>query len=72
MGVRLRLGELNLEANSRLWSVDESGEEPVLQLTGHTKVEHIRDSQHIESGRPGFFVGTATDATFRRVRVRAI
>lgn len=45
MSVRLRLGELSLEANSQLWSVDERGEEPVLQLTGHTHVEHIRDSQ---------------------------
>ncbi len=26
----------------------------------------------IESGRPGFFVGTATDAAFRRVRVQAL
>ena len=25
--------------------MDEIGEEPILQLTGHTKVEHIRDSQ---------------------------
>lgn len=42
---RLRLGAWTLEASSELWDVDERGEEPVLQLTGHTKVEHIRDSQ---------------------------
>ena len=27
---------------------------------------------YVESGRPGFFVGTATDAEFRRVTVRAL
>ena len=45
MGLQLKLGEWDLEASSDLWSVDEIGEEPILQLTGHTKVEHIRDSQ---------------------------
>lgn len=45
MELQLKLGGLNLVANSELWSVDETREEPVLQLTGHTQVEHIRDSQ---------------------------
>ena len=29
-----------------------------------------RLTYYLESGRPGFFVGTATDAKFRRVQVR--
>lgn len=45
MEFRLKLGEWDVAASSDLWSVDESGEEPVLQLTGHTNVEHVRDSQ---------------------------
>lgn len=45
VGLRLKLDEWNLEASSNLWSVDESGDEPVLQVTGHVEVEHIRDSQ---------------------------
>ena len=45
MSRRLKLGDLDVAAISDLWSVDESGEEPVLQLLGHTRVEHIRDSQ---------------------------
>lgn len=45
MEKRLKLDDLDLVASSELWSVDETGEEPVLQVTGHTTVEHIRDSQ---------------------------
>lgn len=45
MAVSLKLGPWSVKASSELWSVDDISPEPVLQLTGHTQVEHIRDSQ---------------------------
>jgi len=45
LAVSLKLGPWSVKASSELWSVDDTSPEPVLQLTGHTQVEHIRDSQ---------------------------
>lgn len=45
MALQLKLGGLNIEASSDLWSVDETDQEPVLQLLGHVEADHIRNSQ---------------------------
>ncbi|BAS26744.1 hypothetical protein [Limnochorda pilosa] len=41
MSEMLRLRTLSLEVSSKLWRVDESREEPVLQLLGNTDVDHM-------------------------------
>lgn len=43
--MQLKLGALWIETSSDLWSVDESSDEPILQLIGHTHVEHVRNPQ---------------------------